>query len=84
MKKIKVIGIAAAALLAVSPLLASNTAHAASINYNGTSYNDNATVDEVGWVLSAAFFHRLRIEHSKKRTKKAEHVCARLECRLDG
>ena len=53
MKKIKVIGIAAAALLAVSPLLASNTAHAASINYNGTSYNDNATVD----VGNASFTH---------------------------
>ena len=43
MKKIKVIGVAAAALLAVSPLLASSTVDAA-INYNGTSYNDNETV----------------------------------------
>ena len=44
MKKIKVIGVAAAALLAVSPLLASSTVDAA-INYNGTSYNDNETVN---------------------------------------
>lgn len=41
MKKIKVIGVAAAALLAVSPLLASSTVDAA-INYNGT---DNETVN---------------------------------------
>lgn len=45
MKKIKVIGVAAAALLAVSPLLASSTVDAA-INYNGTSYNDNDTVND--------------------------------------
>lgn len=44
MKKIKVIGVAAAALLAVSPLLASSTVNAA-INYNGTSYSDNQTVN---------------------------------------
>ena len=44
MKKIKVIGVAAAALLAVSPLLASSTVDAA-INYNGTSYNNNETVN---------------------------------------
>lgn len=44
MKKIKVIGVAAAALLAVSPLLASSTVDA-TINYNGTSYNDNETVN---------------------------------------
>lgn len=44
MKKIKIIGVAAAALLAVSPLLASSTVDAA-INYNGTSYNDNETVN---------------------------------------
>ena len=44
MKKIKVIGVAAAALLTVSPLLASSTVDAA-INYNGTSYNDNETVN---------------------------------------
>ena len=44
MKKIKVIGVAAAALLAVSPLLASSTVNAA-INYNGTSYNNNETVN---------------------------------------
>ena len=44
MKKFKVIGVAAAALLAVSPLLASSTVDAA-INYNGTSYNDNDTVN---------------------------------------
>ena len=50
MKKIKVIGVAAAALLAVSPLLASSTVDAA-INYNGTSYNSNETVD----VGSASF-----------------------------
>ena len=44
MKKIKVIGVAAAALLAVSPLLASSNVDAA-INYNGTSYNSNETVN---------------------------------------
>ena len=44
MKKIKVIGVAAAALLAVSPLLASSTVSAA-VSYNGTSYNDNETVN---------------------------------------
>ena len=44
MKKIKVIGVAAAALLTVSPLLTSSTVDAA-INYNGTSYNDNETVN---------------------------------------
>ena len=44
MKEIKVIGVAAAALLAVSPLLASSTVNAA-INYNGTSYSDNQTVN---------------------------------------
>ncbi|MDB6238282.1 SLAP domain-containing protein [Lactobacillus amylovorus] len=44
MKKMKVIGVAAAALLAVSPLLASSTVGAA-INYNGTSYNSNETVN---------------------------------------
>ena len=44
MKKIKIIGVAAAALLAVSPLLASSTVDAA-INYNGTSYNSNETVN---------------------------------------
>ena len=43
MKKFKVIDAAAAALLAVSPLLTSSTVDAA-INYNGTSYNDNETV----------------------------------------
>ena len=52
MKKIKVIGVAAAALLAVSPLLASSTVSAA-VNYNGTSYNDNATVN----VGNASFAH---------------------------
>lgn len=52
MKKIKVIGVAAAALLAVSPLLASSTVDAA-INYNGTSYNDNETVN----VGNASFAH---------------------------
>ncbi|MGN1272410.1 MAG: SLAP domain-containing protein [Lactobacillus sp.] len=52
MKKIKVIGIAAATLLAVSPLLTSSTVSAASINYNGTSYNDNATVN-----TNASFTH---------------------------
>ena len=52
MKKIKVIGVAAAALLAVSPLLASSTVDAA-INYNGTSYNDNDTVN----VGNASFAH---------------------------
>lgn len=44
MKKIKVIGVAAAALLAVSPLLASSTVDAA-VNYNGNSYSDNQTVN---------------------------------------
>ena len=44
MKKIKVIGVATAALLAVSPMLVSSTVDAA-INYNGTSYNDNETVN---------------------------------------
>ena len=44
MKKIKVIGVAAAALLAVSPLLASSNVDAV-INYNGTSYNSNETVN---------------------------------------
>ena len=44
MKKIKVIGVAAAALLAISPLLASSTVSAA-VSYNGTSYNDNETVN---------------------------------------
>ena len=53
MKKIKVIGVAAAALLAVSPLLTSSTVSAANINYNGTSYNDNATVN----VGNASFTH---------------------------
>lgn len=52
MKKIKVIGVAAAALLAVSPLLASSTVSAV-VNYNGTSYNDNATVN----VGNASFAH---------------------------
>ena len=52
MKKFKVIGVAAAALLAVSPLLASSTVDAA-INYNGTSYNDNDTVN----VGNASFAH---------------------------
>ena len=52
MKKIKVIGVAAAALLAVSPLIASSTVDAA-INYNGTSYNDNDTVN----VGNASFAH---------------------------
>ena len=52
MKKIKVIGIAAAALLAASPLLTSSTVNAA-INYNGTSYNDNDTVN----VGNASFAH---------------------------
>lgn len=52
MKKIKVIGVAAAALLAVSPLLASSTVNAA-VNYNGTSYNDNETVN----VGNASFAH---------------------------
>ena len=52
MKKTKVIGVAAAALLAVSPLLASSTVDAA-INYNGTSYNDNETVN----VGNASFAH---------------------------
>ena len=52
MKKIKVIGVAAAALLAVSPLLASSTVNAA-INYNGTSYNGNETVN----VGNASFAH---------------------------
>lgn len=52
MKKIKVIGVAAAALLAISPLLASSTVSAA-VNYNGTSYNDNATVN----VGNASFAH---------------------------
>ena len=52
MKKVKVIGVAAAALLAVSPLLASPTVSAA-VNYNGTSYNDNATVN----VGNASFAH---------------------------
>ena len=52
MKKTKVIGVAAAALLAVSPLLASSTVDAA-INYNGTSYNDNDTVN----VGNASFAH---------------------------
>ena len=52
MKKIKVIGVAAAALLAVSPLLVSSTVSAA-VNYNGTSYNDNATVN----VGNASFAH---------------------------
>lgn len=50
MKKIKVIGVAAAALLAVSPLLANSTVDAA-INYNGTSYNNNETVN----VCNASF-----------------------------
>ena len=52
MKKIKVIGVAAAALLAVSPLLASSTVSAA-VSYNGTSYNDNETVN----VDNASFAH---------------------------
>ena len=52
MKKIKVIGVAAAALLAVSPLLVSSTVNAA-VNYNGTSYNDNETVN----VGNASFAH---------------------------
>ena len=52
MKKIKVIGVVAAALLAVSPLLASSTVDA-TINYNGTSYNDNETVN----VGNASFAH---------------------------
>ena len=52
MKKINVIGIAAAAFLAVSPLLTSSTVDAA-INYNGTSYNDNDTVN----VGNASFAH---------------------------
>lgn len=52
MKKIKVIGVAAAALLAVSPLLASSTVDAA-VNYNATSYSDNQTVN----VGNASFAH---------------------------
>ena len=52
MKKIKVIGVAAAALLAVSPLLASSTVDAA-VNYNGNSYSDNQTVN----VGNASFAH---------------------------
>ena len=52
MKKIKVIGVAAAALLAVSPLLASSTVSAV-VNYNGTSYSDNQTVN----VGNASFAH---------------------------
>ena len=52
MKKIKVIGVAAAALLAVSPLLASSTVNAA-VNYNGNSYSDNQTVN----VGNASFAH---------------------------
>lgn len=53
MKKIKVISVAAAALLAVSPLLTSSTVSAATINYNGTSYNNNASVN----VGNASFTH---------------------------
>lgn len=52
MKKIKVIGVAAATLLAVSPLLASSTVDAA-VNYNGTLYSDNQTIN----VGNASFAH---------------------------